>query len=113
MKNNGLVQTGIILLITAVGCIPHDSVAAQDTPHGTAATVAPRPRWSVEQAWSWYQKQPWVVGFNYVPSTAANTTEFLVRGNIRREDHRSRVGLGRRTGVQFVSRVRAVPRLET
>jgi hypothetical protein len=33
-------------------------------------------RWAPEQAWAWYRNQPWIVGFNYVPSTAANTTEF-------------------------------------
>ena len=31
---------------------------------------------SAERAWNWYRHQPWIVGFNYVPSTAANTTEF-------------------------------------
>jgi len=32
-------------------------------------------RWSEKKAWDWYNKQPWFVGFNYVPSTACNTTE--------------------------------------
>jgi hypothetical protein len=43
--------------------------AAQDS-----ATVCQR--WTPEQAWAWYRQRPWIVGFNYVPSTAANTTEF-------------------------------------
>jgi hypothetical protein len=34
------------------------------------------PRWSREKAWEWYVRQPWLVGFNYVPSTASNTTEW-------------------------------------
>jgi hypothetical protein len=29
-------------------------------------------RWSAEAAWAWYQKQPWLVGFNYIPATAIN-----------------------------------------
>jgi len=33
-------------------------------------------RWTPEQAWTWYNRQPWLCGFNYVPSTASNTTEF-------------------------------------
>jgi alpha-L-fucosidase 2 len=33
-------------------------------------------RWTARQAWDWYKKRRWIVGFNYVPSTAANTTEF-------------------------------------
>lgn len=32
-------------------------------------------RWSAEQAAAWGEKQPWLVGFNYVPSNAVNTTE--------------------------------------
>ncbi len=34
------------------------------------------PRWPADQANQWYAKFPWVCGFNYVPSTAVNTTEF-------------------------------------
>ncbi|GEM_PF-248802 len=33
-------------------------------------------QWSKEQAWDWYKSQPWIVGINYVPSTAGNTTEW-------------------------------------
>jgi len=33
-------------------------------------------RWSHERAWEWYIRQPWLLGFNYVPSTACNTTEW-------------------------------------
>jgi hypothetical protein len=32
-------------------------------------------RWSEAAAWRWYRRQPWLVGFNYIPSTAINTTE--------------------------------------
>ena len=31
--------------------------------------------WTSEQAWEWYAKAAWQVGFNYVPSTAVNSTE--------------------------------------
>lgn len=33
------------------------------------------PRWSQEKAWQWYRKQGWIVGLNFTPSTACNTTE--------------------------------------
>lgn len=33
-------------------------------------------RWTGKKAWQWHQQQPWLVGFNYVPSTACNTTEW-------------------------------------
>lgn len=41
-----------------------------------ASALFPQRRWSPQQAWDWYQSQPWLVGFNYVPSTACNTTEW-------------------------------------
>jgi hypothetical protein len=44
-----------------------------------AATAAvadsPTARWPKEKAWQWYNPQPWLVGFNYIPATAINTTE--------------------------------------
>lgn len=35
--------------------------------------------WSKEEAWEWYRRQPWIVGFNYVPSNAVNSTEMWQR----------------------------------
>ena len=32
-------------------------------------------RWSKEQANDWYAKQPWLVGCNFIPSTAINQLE--------------------------------------
>ena len=32
-------------------------------------------RWSEEQAWAWQRKQPWLVGCNFIPSTAINQLE--------------------------------------
>jgi hypothetical protein len=32
-------------------------------------------RWSAEKAWTWYRQQPWLVGCNFVPSTASNDVE--------------------------------------
>jgi len=40
-----------------------------------ASAGLPARRWSGEKAWNWYKSRPWIVGFNYVPSTACNTTE--------------------------------------
>lgn len=30
--------------------------------------------WSEERIWNWYRQQPWIVGFNYLPSNAVNST---------------------------------------
>ena len=47
--------------------------------HALAADPAVSPgldeRWTVKQANDWYAKQPWLVGANFVPSTAINQLE--------------------------------------
>ena len=51
--------------------------AAMCLGHARAEENAGAPeRWSHEKAWEWYVREPWLVGFNYVPSTACNTTEW-------------------------------------
>ncbi len=32
-------------------------------------------RWTPEEAWDWYKKEPWLVGANYLPSSAINQLE--------------------------------------
>ena len=41
----------------------------------TVAVQAQPGRWSVEQANTWYAKQGWLVGCNFIPSTAINELE--------------------------------------
>lgn len=33
-------------------------------------------RWSAQQAWDWYDKQPWYLGTNFNPSSSINQLEF-------------------------------------
>lgn len=33
-------------------------------------------QWSKEKAWQWYQEQGWLCGYNYLPQTAVNYTDF-------------------------------------
>jgi hypothetical protein len=40
-----------------------------------AAATAQPPRWSEETANTWYERQPWLVGSNYIPATAVNELE--------------------------------------
>ena len=40
-----------------------------------APTQAGPAKWTEQQANAWYEKQPWIFGFNFVPSTAVNDTE--------------------------------------
>ncbi|WP_422743315.1 1,4-beta-xylanase [Mycobacterium sp. WMMD1722] len=44
------------------------------------ATGAQTGRWSAERANAWYQAQGWLVGANYVPSTAVNQIEMFQAG---------------------------------
>jgi len=62
------------LLVAPAVLICH--AAAEASPAEDRQGSQPSPRWSAEQAWQWYRQQPWLVGFNYVPSTACNTTEW-------------------------------------
>src|SRR5260370_3898939 len=39
------------------------------------AFAAPAEKWSEQKANAWYQKQPWLVGSNYIPATAINELE--------------------------------------
>jgi len=35
-----------------------------------------RGMWSPEKAWAWYKAKPWIVGWNYTPTTCVNATEW-------------------------------------
>ena len=39
------------------------------------AEPTPRARWTEAEAEAWYAAQPWLVGANFVPSTAINQLE--------------------------------------
>ena len=54
----------LALLILVAGC---------SSMHERSAT--PRAKWTAEQANTWYAKQPWLVGANYIPSSAINQLE--------------------------------------
>jgi len=40
-----------------------------------SSAAAAEPRWSADKATRWYDGQPWVVGCNFIPSTAINQLE--------------------------------------
>jgi hypothetical protein len=60
------------LLLLVVGGLGAARLKAEPA----ASSPAPPRQWSAEEAWEWYKRQPWIVGTNYLPSTACNTTEF-------------------------------------
>jgi hypothetical protein len=44
---------------------------------GAAAAQTSSERWPAQQANSWYEKQPWLVGANFIPSNAINELEMF------------------------------------
>ena len=48
----------------------------KETKKATSEAVHVGKQWSNEKAWEWYDKQPWLVGANFNPSTAINQLEF-------------------------------------
>ena len=36
--------------------------------------MKPGEQWSAEKAWKWYNDNPWICGFNYIPANAINYT---------------------------------------
>jgi hypothetical protein len=43
-----------------------------ETEKSTSSSVEESRKWSVEKAKAWYDAQPWLVGCNYIPSSAIN-----------------------------------------
>ena len=38
-----------------------------------------RQKWTEEEIWSWYKAQPWITGFNFIPSGAMNGGIWLLQ----------------------------------
>lgn len=66
MKNFSLVLLLVVSFLT-------EGVAQRKKNVTQAATVGTV--WSAEKANEWYKKQPWIVGANFIPSTAINQLE--------------------------------------
>ena len=73
MKSRTLLLLVAVAAITAVTRLDAAETPGSVRNDNAPAGIAP---WSAEMAWQWYKKRPWIVGFNFVPSTACNTTEF-------------------------------------
>jgi hypothetical protein len=74
------------LLIAAVGC----SASAQTE------------RWTAEQANSWYEKQPWLVGANFIPSNAINELEMFQAATFDPAINDKELGMAESIGMNTV-----------
>lgn len=61
-----------LLIVAIISCA--DKKKEEKKVEKEVAVVAER--WSKEKAWEWYEKQPWLVGANFNPSTSINQLEF-------------------------------------
>lgn len=64
---------GISMIMAVIFAIGYISCGNREAGKVTATHVPVR--WSEEKANEWYKQQPWIVGCNFVPSTAINQIE--------------------------------------
>lgn len=64
----------------------------------SANSAAGDERWPAHRVWEWYNSQPWLVGFNYIPATAINTTEFWQAETFDRSTIDAEFALAQQTG---------------
>jgi len=60
-----------LLSVLALACVDSKKKAKEKIETSKIAE-----RWSKEKAWEWFEKQPWLVGSNFNPSTSINQLEF-------------------------------------
>jgi hypothetical protein len=71
MRFRSLVASLIFLFLVAVPL----ATSAESAPKNSAPDYAAKDRWSQKRARDWYESQPWLVGSNFIPSTAINELE--------------------------------------
>ncbi len=70
--NRKSIALGIMLLVHGLTALH----AAGEADAGAKADPDPAAgKWPADKAWEWYRKQPWIVGCNFLPSTAVNDVE--------------------------------------
>jgi len=60
-----------VLVVFCIACIDNNKEGKKK---GENPVITKQ--WSKEKVWEWYDKQPWLVGTNFNPSTAINQLEF-------------------------------------
>ncbi|KKL09172.1 hypothetical protein LCGC14_2568530, partial [marine sediment metagenome] len=63
-------------VVLLIGCLLSSVVFAEDAKQTVDGHAK---RWSQEKANQWYARQPWLVGCNFLPSTAVNNVEMWQR----------------------------------
>jgi hypothetical protein len=61
--------SALLFTILTILFLPPAVLAADASPPASSG------RWTRERAWAWYKAHPWLVGCNFIPSTAVNDVE--------------------------------------
>jgi hypothetical protein len=69
---------------------------------GQASGGEPTDRWLATKAWSWYNDRPWLVGCNFLPSTAVNDVEMWQKDSFDRSSIDRELGWARGLGFNSV-----------
>ncbi|CAN5311350.1 hypothetical protein BH09ACT8_BH09ACT8_25890 [soil metagenome] len=72
--------------------------ALAQIPRASAAS----PRWAADQANAWYQRQPWLVGANYIPAYAVNQLEMFGPGTYNPQRIDAELRLAQQIGFNTV-----------
>ncbi len=86
-----MIRRTLLLLIVAVAC----TAAAQ-------TSAGPAEPWSAAQANSWYEKQPWLVGANFIPSNAINELEMFQAATFDPAINDKELGMAESIGMNTV-----------
>jgi hypothetical protein len=86
-----MIRRTLLLLTVAVAC----TAAAQ-------TSAGPAERWSAAQANSWYEKQPWLVGANFIPSNAINELEMFQAATFDPAINDKELGMAESIGMNTV-----------
>jgi hypothetical protein len=68
----------------------------------THPTDAGAGRWDRDRAWAWYRQLPWIVGCNFIPSTASNQLELWQAETFDPQTIERELGLARSIGFNTV-----------
>lgn len=69
---------------------------------GSGIAQAPGQRWTAKHANEWYDRQPWLVGANYVPSDAINELEMFQDATFNARLNDKELGLAEGIGMNTV-----------
>lgn len=59
-------------------------------------------QWTKERAWKWYNDNPWICGFNYIPASAINYTAMWDKTSFSPETIEKELALAETTGFNAV-----------